>query len=38
MNLGIISDISNLRIIAAQPNGCAPIVDAYKNKLMKLYP
>lgn len=38
MNLGLISDISNLRIIAAQPNGCAPIVDAYKNRSYEVIP
>ena len=38
MNLGLISDISNLRIIAAQPNGCAPIVDAYKNRFNEVIP
>jgi len=38
LNLGIISDISNLRIIAAQPYGCAPIVDAYKNKVNEVIP
>ena len=38
MNLGIISDISNLRIIAAQPHGCSPIVDAYKNKSDEVIP
>jgi threonine synthase len=38
MNLGIISDISNLRIIAAQPHGCSPIVDAYKNKSSEVRP
>ena len=38
MNLGLISDISNLRIIAAQPNGCAPIVDAYKNRSNEVIP
>jgi threonine synthase len=38
MNLGIIPDISNLRIIAAQPHGCAPIVDAYKNKSSEVIP
>jgi len=37
-NLGIISDISNLRIIAAQPHGCSPIVDAYKNKSDEVIP
>jgi threonine synthase len=38
MELGIISDISNLRIIAAQPQGCAPIVDAYKNRSNEVIP
>jgi threonine synthase len=38
MNLGLIGDISNLRIIAAQPNGCAPIVDAFKNKSNEVIP
>lgn len=38
MNLGLISDISNLRVIAAQPNGCAPIVDAYKNRSNEVIP
>ncbi len=38
MDLGLISDISNLRIIAAQPHGCSPIVDAYKNKSNEVVP
>ncbi len=38
MDLGIISDISNLRIIAAQPHGCSPIVDAFKNKSNEVIP
>jgi threonine synthase len=38
MDLGIISDISNLKIIAAQPHGCSPIVDAYKNKSNEVMP
>nr|WP_232037951.1 threonine synthase [Candidatus Nitrosocosmicus franklandus] len=38
MNLGLIHDISNLRIIAAQPDGCAPIVDAYKNRSNEVIP
>lgn len=38
MNLGLIGDISNLRIIAAQPNGCAPIVDAFKNRSNEVIP
>ena len=28
--LGLIDSIANLRIIAAQPHGCAPIVDAFR--------
>jgi threonine synthase len=27
-----------MRIIAAQPNGCSPIVDAYKNKSSEVVP
>jgi threonine synthase len=38
MNLGLISDISHMRIIAAQPHGCSPIVDAYKNKSSEVLP
>lgn len=38
LDLGLISDFSNLRIIAAQPNGCSPIVDAYKNKTDEVIP
>ncbi len=38
MDLGIISDISNLKIIAAQPNGCSPIVDAYKKDSNDILP
>lgn len=38
MELGIISDISNLRIIAAQPQGCSPVVDAFKNKTTEIIP
>ena len=29
--LGLIDSIANLRIIAAQPHGCAPIVEAFRN-------
>lgn len=38
MELGIIPDISNLRIVAAQPNGCSPVVDAFKNKTSEVIP
>jgi threonine synthase len=30
-NLGLIDNVSRMKIIAAQPRGCAPIVDAFKN-------
>jgi threonine synthase len=31
-NHGLIKDFSHMRIIAAQPYGCAPIVDAFESK------
>lgn len=31
-NHGLIDDFSHMRIIAAQPYGCAPIVDAFESK------
>src|SRR5919108_2467720 len=30
--LGLIDSIADLKIIAAQPHGCAPVVDAFKRK------
>lgn len=37
-HLGLVNDISNLKIIAAQPHGCAPIVDAYKSSRIDVIP
>jgi threonine synthase len=37
-NIGIIDDISNLKITAAQPHGCAPIVDAFKRNATNIIP
>ncbi len=37
-HLGLVNDISNLKIIAAQPHGCAPIVDAYKSNRIDVIP
>ncbi len=36
--LGLISDISNLHVTAAQGKGCAPIVDAFKNDREEIIP
>jgi threonine synthase len=36
--IGLIDDVSNLKITAAQPHGCAPIVDAFKNKTGEIVP
>ena len=37
-NLGLIDDVSKMKIIAAQPHGCAPIVDAFKSKSNEVRP
>jgi threonine synthase len=37
-DLGLIDDVSNLKVTAAQPHGCAPIVDAFKNKTGEIVP
>jgi len=37
-NLGLIDSIANLKITAAQPHGCAPIVDAFKKKSDEVIP
>jgi threonine synthase len=37
-NLGLIDSIRNLKITAAQPHGCAPIVDAFKKKSDEVIP
>src|ERR687885_1569789 len=31
-SLGLIDSVAELKIIAAQPHGCAPVVDAFKRK------
>jgi threonine synthase len=36
--LGLIDSIANLKIIAAQPQGCAPVVDAFKRKSDEIVP
>jgi threonine synthase len=36
--LGLIDSIANLKIIAAQPRGCAPIVNAFKRKSDEVVP
>src|SRR5919199_5235183 len=36
--LGLIDSIRNLRIIAAQPHGCSPVVDAFKRKIDNVAP
>jgi threonine synthase len=36
--LGLIDSIANLKIIAAQPHGCAPIVNAFKRKSNEIVP
>src|SRR5919205_2037364 len=36
--LGIIDNVANMKIIAAQPNGCAPVVDAFKRKSNDVIP
>jgi threonine synthase len=36
--LGFIGSIANLKIIAAQPHGCSPLVDAFKRKSDSVIP
>ncbi len=36
--LGLINDISNLRVTAAQGKGCAPIIDAFKSNSEEIIP
>ncbi len=36
--IGLIGDVSNLKVTAAQPHGCAPIVDAFKNNSSEIIP
>ncbi|HSB57674.1 MAG TPA: threonine synthase [Nitrosopumilaceae archaeon] len=37
-NLSLVNKISNMHMIAAQPHGCAPIVDAFKKKETEVVP
>lgn len=36
--LGFIGNIANMKIIAAQPHGCSPLVDAFKRKSDSVIP
>jgi threonine synthase len=36
--IGLVNDISNLKIIAAQPHGCSPVVDAFKSNSNEIFP
>lgn len=36
--IGLIKDVSHLKIIAAQPHGCSPIVDAFKSNRDEIFP
>lgn len=36
--IGLVNDVSNLKIIAAQPHGCSPIVDAFKSDSKEIFP
>ena len=36
--IGLVNDVSNLKIIAAQPHGCSPIVDAFKSNNSEIFP
>ena len=36
--ISLIPDVSNMHVVAAQPQGCAPIVDAYKKKSNQVIP
>jgi len=36
--IGLIEDVSNLKIIAAQPHGCSPVVDAFKSNSDEVFP
>jgi len=37
-SLGLIDSIKNMKIIAAQPHGCAPVVDAFKRNSDEVIP
>ncbi len=36
--IGLIEDVSNLKIIAAQPHGCSPVVNAFKSNSDEVFP
>ena len=36
--LGLIDSVTNMKITAAQPHGCAPVVDAFKKKMDNVIP
>ena len=37
-HISLLDDVSNMHMIAAQPHGCAPIVDAYKKNSNEVIP
>lgn len=37
-NVSLLDDVSNMHMIAAQPHGCAPIVDAFKRNSSNVIP
>lgn len=37
-NVSLLDDVSNMHMIAAQPHGCAPIVDAFKKNSKDVIP
>ena len=37
-NVSLLDDVSNMHMIAAQPHGCAPIVDAFKRDSSNVIP
>jgi threonine synthase len=37
-NISLINDVTSMHVVAAQPHGCAPIVDAYKKKSSEIIP
>jgi len=37
-SVSLLDDVSNMHVVAAQPTGCAPIVDAFKKKSSEVVP
>lgn len=37
-SLGLIGSVKNLKVVAAQPHGCAPVVDAFKRNSDEVIP